>query len=388
MANKKNKTALPSTPEWNLGVKIGDIGRGSSNFEIPLEVRVTRFGNVVSSTGVLFKEGTTDIATDTTDSSGIVNYIFKPPFTAAGKNVTLRVLLKDRVEEANFTISLPKDEKKIDHDPEHLDMIGLINNETGDAAISVRVTDERGYGIENRKVTFLFSLKKGKEPNGEVTTNPEGHGLFLMPFQLSEGEVVRVMADVSGIRKHCSIVLRRKEDPEQSGIDRFFDRIKYLRFLNSNNRRCAVALLISVILWIVCFYIGFGDPLISKPEVVSTNWERHFWFWTFVWTIASFVYVPIAFREEWTEAWRNIRNKFDDEATDSVGDPFMESAFDRLSSVGSTSKGKISRVESESATKGGGVSGRFGIGTLFGIDLLAEFVTELLPKMFVKVFKK
>jgi len=369
--NQQLGTQAPSMPEWNLKLDLGTIGRNPPNFIVPIEVRVTQKGNAVPSTDVVLKRGVEEIAVKPTDDKGIVNFVFNPPLSDAGKNINLRVFLGNRIEEKSFNISLEEESKELSLDPEHLDVIGQVNNQTGMAVVSVTVTDEKGYGIKDRIVTFFFDL--GEK---QVTTNSEGHGLLEIPFLLTPGQELKVIVDVSGIRKKSKIILEREK-----ALD-----LKEERKEKLNNRVCFSALLLSVAMWIVCFYVGFGDALISKPEVASSNWERHLWFWTFVLTLISIIYIPFAFKAEWTQAWKNIKEKFDDPATDSVGDPFLESTIDDIKNISTASKTNTSSIKVDEPARQG-LKGKYGIGTLFSIDLLAEFVMELLPKIFLKIFK-
>lgn len=364
---KQTKSNVPPAPVWNLKVEFGDIKRNSTGFDVPIEVRVTQNGNAVPLAEVILKRGINNLASKITNPSGIAMYTFNPPLSDAGKSINLRVLLKNRIEEENINISLPSEEKGSSKDPEHLDVMGRVDNKTGDAVIRVTVTDEKGYGLANRVVTLFYNLEEHP-----VKTNPQGSKLHKLKVPLEPGEEIKVIADVSGIRKKSKITLIREKalDPKAS----------------RNNRISLCLLLASLVLWIICFKIGFGDPLISKPEIESSNWERYFWLGTFFWTIISVLYVPVAFREEWAQAWKNAKHKIDDPMSDSVGDPFIESTIDEIKDLSSSSKGKISSTNINQTSRQG-ATGRYGLGTLFSIDLLAEFVMELLPKMFVKIFK-
>jgi len=369
--NKQQGTQAPSTPEWDIKLDFGKISHNETNFIVPIEARVTHKGNAVPSTDVVLKRGIEEIGVRTTDDKGIAGFVFEPELKEAGGSINLRIFLKNRIEEKSFSVSLEQQRKKPSVDPEHLDINGVVDNNTGDAIVNATVTDEKGYGVGNKIVTFFCSLEKIQR-----TTNSEGICTYRIPTQLVPAQELKIYARVSGIRKFARIKLKRESEPDTEAKKK----------ARRNNKLCAIMVLASVVLWIVCFLIGFGDALISKPEVASSNWERYFWFGTFIFTIVSFLYIPVAFREECAEAWNAVLNKFDDPAADSVGDPFIESTIDEIKNISSTSDNKSSSIKVDEPTRQG-VNGRYGIGTLFSLDLLAEFVMELLPKMFVKIFK-
>ncbi|QQS60122.1 hypothetical protein IPN41_03275 [Candidatus Falkowbacteria bacterium] len=371
MAKNNQSTQAPTTPKWEIKLDIGRIDPDSSNFIIPIEARVTLNGNAVPSIDVVLKKATEMIGVSTTDDMGIAGFTYEPELKEAGKSINLRIFLKGRVEEKSFSVSLEKLRKTPSVDPEHLDINGVVDNDTGDAIVNATVTDERGNGVGGRKVTFFWLLKKKA-----VTTNTEGICTLSIPDQLSPGQEIKVSARVSGIRKTAHIELKREAEPDTEAK----------RKARRNNKLCGIMLLTSVVLWIVCFLIGFGDALISKPEVPSSNWERYFWFGTFIFSIASFLYVPVAFREECLEAWNIVMKKLNNPASDSVGDPFLESTIDDIRNINTASTGSSSSIKQDEPTKRG-VSGKYGLGTLFSIDILAEFVMELLPRMLVKIFK-
>jgi hypothetical protein len=182
----------------------------------------------------------------------------------------------------------------------------------------------------------------------------------------------------------------------------------------------------AVILWFRCFSIGWGDPilnppatelsvqqqmynevvlsvnpdLIIRPEVSKGNWQKYFWFFSFLWTIFSFVYALLSPREEIIEGFRNGVDKIIDklrQTSDTASDPLIDKLIawsqthararaqkQPKATIATTTTGTEATTETEAPKTKKALT----FWDVFKSDMISEIIIDLIPPIFKAAFKK
>lgn len=276
--------------------------------------------------------------------------------------IEITILVEGHVESASEIIIFPAAPKvKKDHphgNRVYLTLESYINDNK--VAVAARVTDKEGIGIKDAKVNLLYRAKN----HYMNVTDDQGNTHLDDPIELQAGENLEITGTVSGILagEDWDVDSDSATDSviiQQPGLN---NNVKAVLFIGS----MLLTWLICLILWTACWKIGWGESLfidpphlelseeekhynelmqhynpedLIKPEVSKGNWQKVIWYFTFIFTIATFLFsiltlfycLFIAPSDEIARAMKKLfkRKK---KATQSgrVGDSFWERHIDPI----------------------------------------------------------
>lgn len=325
-----------------------------------------------------------------TDSTGRASCTVRIPLSQASNALTFSAVYKSaRREESKIMPDLtPPPPPPPQKNPEYLFTRGYVNQATGDATVTVRVVDQHENGLLSNVQLWA---------NGQVIeedTNVYGRLHYHFTYALSEGEEIKVIASVcgptKGILEESQITLKRRVTPKQSAFDAWMSKKGITRWLNSNNRRAKLMIVFMIISWVICWKIGWGNPLLVQPEVDLGDWQKKYWLYSLFFTIITFAYSVWSMREEFDELKEDVINGIVDRSHSVAGDMRVEKMMKFADHIGIGRKRTVpgagpTTVYSAPAHSSGNSKN-------FGFAMIAAFVAEtfleIVPKAIMRFMKK
>lgn len=320
---------------------------------INFECRVFDDNKPFSQQRVFFKKGLNQLGEAYTDNNGQVSFQDTVPTGSIERIETYRFGLFGFPDEEEVNVNIETSSSiGEDNDPTDLHLMSH-NDGNGNFKVKVRILKMRAIGLANKPFSIWY-----KGVDHQLSTNDQGEYLFEVPGVLQEGDKEQLIATVSGIDKKASITLRRRKKlrcPKPFSAN---------WWLGCNNGRAFILFIMTVILWGVCIYKGFGDPMINadlfrneKQELagekkIYSPTESFYqetmvtatgqadkniggkesganpifilWSITIGLTIFTLIYIPLSAREEIAEATAEVVDKLFSNPSDHVGDPALE----------------------------------------------------------------
>lgn len=408
MANAQGsqQTQAKKQPSTEILLTPGEITLDQSGFSVLIEVKLKKGSSTLPNTTVRIKRGVADLSAQSTDANGELHYTHKEPLTSTGKNIELRFMLTGNdATESKIIITLPESVKQGVNNPEIM-TLRSHHDGNGHFTIFVRVMKTGGIGIVKPVVLEFDGTQH------TVNTDDQGNTAFSLTKVFSPGEEMELVAKVSGIVEPSKLKLKRPLErtpaPKRLSCD---------WLLKKNNGRAILFLAFMVFLWGFCWTIGWGNPILNKPQtelssqqksfneiasqvdkkfVIQINesenrgeWQKKFWFFAFIWTLFSFVYAPLSLREEIFEGLKEGLQRIAEKNVARTSDPLYErmaSFAGTYSAARSHSAGVHIPGSGNGATKP--ATGDTPFAKLLASDLISDITVEVLPALFKTIFRK
>jgi len=344
------------------------------NFNIPIEIRVIKNGRSFA-TSIDFKQDTNLISRSNTDMNGVANFMFVAPTADAGKNIQLRFHLTHSVEEISFSLTIPQVPSIAGTDPVQLLCAAYVDQCSGAAYVNVRVTDHKGNGL-TKKVNFFVQDPLYASRLRSVTTSNQGVAIFSYPRLLNYDEEIEIIGQISGIEQIRKVCLERYPEPVDPEI------------AHRNNIRFRWFMCAAVISWIICWIVGWGDPILVKPKHSTGDWQKYFWLISFLWTIFSIFYGIFSIREEALQIWLDFKRRYLSHNITKARDSKLERAIEIAENLGIKDH-NLSSPDPRAPVIGNVEKRQKGPSffKLLSSDFIAELVSDFIPKIFIRLFR-
>lgn len=423
MANRgQQRQQQPRQPRVVINLTLGDHQIDNGVFKLPLLAQVVRDGQNVGQAEVRFRVGVNKFEPQRTDANGECEFEFTTEQKDQPQTIELTAILSGQLAaERKVTITVPgkAQQQKQKDDPESL---VLYRHEVspGVYCVFARVTKVGGDGMKTKVQIVIegnsFYLETDDQGNADFLTN-ETRALGVGVVE--EGKSIVVKGTVSGIKQAATLKIRRlstrppADDLEGLG-----------KIWGTNNRRALLFLALMVVFWILCFFIGWGNPVFGTNapaeelttaqtiynQVLGTtdpsmripapmtedkgDWQKYCWLFSLVWTLFALIYAPLSLREEVAEGLQEAFQKITEKNSAKADDPLYQRIAAWSGSLAAARPAgavvqQAEKSESKKDDKAGSSDPHAKIGflKLLGSDVLAEIITEAIPAISKNIFR-
>ena len=411
MAKQTNpKNAAPKPPEIKIKI-THDLKVDASNntFSLPMECSVFLDNQAVSGQQVIVKEGVNVKYTGTTDVNGTFVVLLNGKLIKTEQTRNFRFCLAGLSDEAGVVVSIPAKTSKPaeDKDPESL-ILDSCHDGVGNFVVRVRVLKAKGVGLNTTVNIFYRNVLH------QIPTDDSGEAIFNVPGVILEGESFSLIATVSGIHDSAKLKLSRTKNL-----------VKHPMFSHdwwrSNNGRGFALLVLTAVFWFICLKIGGGEPAVNnmtfrhetsglstqeemynrtiieaypedhkeifEAQKHDSQWQHYFWQFTLLLTLFTSIYAPLSLREEIAAGFKEGVEKLFHKSSAKADDPAYEKLAKMAGIHSAAHRPKVITATTTNAMEAPvEVKGHPTLGTLFSMDLLSDFLVEVLPSILKKVF--
>jgi hypothetical protein len=383
-------------------------------YSLSVECSAFKDGKAVSNQIVIVKEGISEKYSAPTDINGIMVYNANGILGKAEDKI-LRFCLAGLPFEKTFLVSIPERNQTstADNDPESL-LLYPSDDGAGRFSVLVRVLKTKGVGL---KTTVNILYRGSKHP---VQTDDSGDGVFVLPDILNPGESFPLLATVDGIKDEARIKISR---PRNIVRPARFSRA----WFEINNGRAFVLSVFTVMLWLFCFSIGPGELILNKmtfrnessglssqEEIYNrsvsqynkvanpndldkagfaaqkhedTKWQHKYLLLALFATFFTIIYAILSQREEIAEGIKEGAERIFSQSSVKASDPTYEklAKWAGIYSIVRNPKVEVAMSSSSGATAASS-GGQHSLATFFSMDLLSDFIMEVLPAILKRIF--
>lgn len=402
--NANQAPKAPPEPKTVISVTTNPSILNGDLYETQINVRVVRNGNVWANGQVNVYRGANRVASLVLGVNGEVSYVHPEPSVKAGQSIPL-VFRVDTGEAAETTINidlLAKVNKGID--PVYMSLRSFVAP-NWQATVRAHVLNVNRAPMEGVEVDFLFDGQ-----TVTISTNKKGIAEFVPGRVLRAGERTTVEASTDGIPDgKTKVRLRRPPAWTPASV-----RWSTAWWFGNNNGRALLYIIIAMILAIICFNVGFGDPLfgdsakltvhqekfnaiakdfapeaVVKAPVSKGTWQHWLWLVTIPFAIFSLLNIPYALRDELadgcSEALDILLNKYSATASDPLIDQLAHWSgnFARLHKNQIKTSVGVSEAKADNSEDKGPSFFK-----MFKTEMAVEMLVTVIPALYRSITKK